>query len=437
MIDGVVAIVGQPNVGKSTLFNRLLGERVSIVLDEPGVTRDRIYGVSEWLLKQLRIIDTGGIIMDELPFQKEILMQVDIAIEEADVIIFVVDSQKGLDQQDRIIAKKLHQSNKPVLVAVNKTDDVIFIERSYEFFALGFDNVIPISSTHGIGVGDLLDKVVENLPIKKSKVNQDAISFCIIGRPNVGKSSLVNAILNQDRVIVSEIAGTTRDAIDTEFLVNKQPYIIIDTAGIRKRGKIYEKIEKYALLRSLSAIERADVVLFLLDASTDIIELDKHVAGYAHQANKPIIIVINKWDAIDKDQSTIDEFTKKVRAEFQYLSYAPIISVSAITKQRVHQLIPMIDTVVENSNRRISTAILNEVLMDATSLNPPPTHQGKRLKVSYITQVGVAPPTMLLFVNDPEIFHFSYQRYLENRFREAFDFVGTPIVFKIRKKTQD
>ena len=434
MIDGIVAIVGQPNVGKSTLFNRLVGERVSIVYDEPGVTRDRLYGMCEWLTKNLRVIDTGGIVLKDEMFKDEVMMQVEIAIDEADVIIYVVDSQIGLTQSDHLIAKKLHKSGKPVLVAVNKIDDVAFLDRTYEFYSLGFDQVFAVSSTHAIGVGDLLDNVVHHLPDKKTKFEEGTIAFSIIGRPNVGKSSIVNALLNQQRVIVSEVAGTTRDAIDTVFKVNQQPYVVIDTAGIRKRGKIYEKIEKYALIRSMSAIERSDVVCFVLDASQPITELDKHVAGYAHNLNKPIIILLNKWDTVDKEEESLVGFTDKIKEAFGYMSYAPILSVSAISKQRIHQIIPMIDQVYASASTRIATSVLNEVLLDATTLNPPPTHKGKRLRVNYITQVDILPPTFVLHVNDIELMHFSYQRYLENKLRDTFEFIGTPLVFKIRQK---
>lgn len=436
MIDGIVAIVGQPNVGKSTLFNRLIGERLSIVYDEPGVTRDRLYGMCEWLTKNLRVIDTGGIVLKDELFKDEVLMQVEIAIDEADVIIYVVDSQQGLHQSDRMIAKKLHQSNKPVIVAVNKIDDVQFKDRMFEFYALGFDQVFAISSTHAIGVGDLLDEVIKNLPEKRTNFEEGTIAFSIIGRPNVGKSSIVNALLNQQRVIVSDIPGTTRDAIDTVFRVNQQPYVVIDTAGIRKRGKIYEKIEKYALIRSMSAIERSDVVCFVLDASEEITELDKHVAGYAHNLNKPVIILLNKWDTVDKEEENLIDFTKRIKEAFAYMPYAPILSISAISKQRIHQIIPLVDQVYQSATTRIATSVLNEVLMDATTLNPPPTSKGKRLRVSYITQVDVLPPTFLLFVNDIEMLHFSYQRYIENKLREAFDFVGTPLVFKVRAKNE-
>ena len=434
MIDGIVAIVGQPNVGKSTLFNRLIGERVSIVYDEPGVTRDRLYGMCEWLTKNLRVIDTGGIVLKEDMFKDEVMMQVDIAIDEADVIIYVVDSRVGLTQSDHLIAKKLHKSNKPVIVAVNKIDDVSFSDRMYEFYGLGFEHVFATSSTHAIGVGDVLDTVVSLLPAKQTKYEEGTIAFSIIGRPNVGKSSIVNALLNQQRVIVSDIAGTTRDAIDTTFKVNQQPYVVIDTAGIRKRGKIYEKIEKYALIRSMSAIERSDVVCFVLDASQPITELDKHVAGYAHNLNKPIIILLNKWDMVDKEEESLDDYTKKIKEAFGYMSYAPILSVSAVTKQRIGNMIDLINKVYASASTRIITSVLNEVLMDATTLNPPPAHKGRRLKINYMSQVGVLPPTFVIHVNDIELMHFSYQRYLENKLREAFEFIGTPLVFKIRQK---
>ncbi len=434
MIDGIVAIVGQPNVGKSTLFNRLIGERVSIVYDEPGVTRDRLYGMCEWLTKNLRVIDTGGIVLKEDMFKDEVMMQVDIAIDEADVIIYVVDSRVGLTQSDHLIAKKLHKSNKPVIVAVNKIDDVSFRDRMYEFYGLGFEHVFATSSTHAIGVGDVLDTVVSLLPSKQTKYEEGTIAFSIIGRPNVGKSSIVNALLNQQRVIVSDIAGTTRDAIDTTFKVNQQPYVVIDTAGIRKRGKIYEKIEKYALIRSMSAIERSDVVCFVLDASQPITELDKHVAGYAHNLNKPIIILLNKWDMVDKEEESLDDYTKKIKEAFGYMSYAPILSVSAVTKQRIGNMIDLINKVYASASTRIITSVLNEVLMDATTLNPPPAHKGRRLKINYMSQVGVLPPTFVIHVNDIELMHFSYQRYLENKLREAFEFIGTPLVFKIRQK---
>lgn len=434
MIDGVVAIVGRPNTGKSTLFNRLIGERLSIVEDTPGVTRDRIYGIATWLTKQLRIIDTGGIQLLDQPFQKEIKMQVEIAIEEADVIVFVTNGREGLTSDDQYISRMLLKSKKQVILAVNKIDDVSFQDSQYEFYSLGFDDCIIVSSAHGIGVGDLLDAIVARLGKRSIPSYEGMLKFSVIGRPNVGKSSLVNAILNQERVIVSEIEGTTRDAIDTPFIKDDKNYVVIDTAGIRKRGKVFESIEKYSVLRAMSAIERSDVVLFMMDGITGIREQDKHVAGYAHEAGKPIIIVYNKWDAVEKDEHTINTVTQTIRKEFLYLSYAPIMFVSALTKQRIHTLIPKIEEVYENSTRRITTSVLNEVILDAQAITPAPTHNGKRLKIYYSSQVAVAPPTFILFVNEPELMHFSYRRHIENRLREAFNFDGTPIHIMARPK---
>ena len=434
MIDGIVAIVGRPNVGKSTIFNRIIGERVSIVEDTPGVTRDRIYAKGNWLTKDFRLIDTGGIQMIDQPFQTEIKAQVDIAIEEADVIIFIVSGQDGITNDDEYIAKMLQRSNKPVILAVNKIDDIAMAVNAYEFYALGFESVIPVSGAHGIGIGDVLDEVIRQFPLNKLNEYEGRIKFAIIGRPNVGKSSLVNAILNQERVIVSEIEGTTRDAIDSPFTKDGKEYVVIDTAGIRKRGKVYENIEKYAVLRALSAIERADVVLFLIDGIAGIRDQDKHVAGYAHEAGKPLIIIYNKWDGVVKDESTINRVTEEIRKQFIYLAYAPILFISALTKQRVHQVIPMIDRIYDFSNMRIQTSVLNEVILDAQLFTPPPMHNGKRLKIYYVSQVAVAPPTFILFVNDPELMHFSYRRYLENRLREAFVFEGTPIHIIARAK---
>lgn len=435
MIRGTVAIVGRPNVGKSTIFNRLIGERKSIVDDTPGVTRDRIYGTVEWLTQSFHIIDTGGIQIEDQPFSEEINMQVDIAIEEADVIIFITSAKEGVMTDDMAIARKLQKSNKPVVLAVNKADNQELQMAVYEFYSLGLGDPMTISGAHGIGLGDLLDKVIELMPKKELKPYEGITSFCVIGRPNVGKSSLVNAILKEDRVIVSNIEGTTRDAIDTPFKVDDKEYMIIDTAGIRKRGKIYENIEKYSILRAMNAIERSNVVLFVIDGELGIREQDKHVAGLAHEAGKGVIIVYNKWDTVDKDEKTMNAIEKEIRAQFVYLNYAPIAFTSALTHSKVNKLIPLIDEVHDSCCMRIMTNVLNDVILDAQMMNPPKPHLGKQLKIYYASQVSVEPPTIVLFVNDPELLHFSYSRYIENKLREAFGFVGTPIRIIARKKS--
>lgn len=434
MIKGIAAIVGRPNVGKSTIFNRMIGERKSIVEDTPGVTRDRIYGKVEWLTQEFRLIDTGGIQLADQPFQEEIRMQVEIAVDEADVIIFVVNGKEGITNDDEFIARMLQRSEKPVILAVNKVDNAEMQANIYEFYNLGIGDPIAISGVHGIGIGDILDEVLKSFPDKKVDDYEGMTKFCLIGRPNVGKSSLVNALLKEERSIVSQIEGTTRDAIDTPFHHEDKDYVVIDTAGIRKRGKVYEAIEKYSVLRAMSAIERSDVVLVVLDGELGIREQDKHVAGYAHEAGKGVILVYNKWDTVEKDEQTMNQITKKLRQEFIYLDYAPVLFVSAKSGQRVNALLPLIDEVHDFSLLRIQTNILNEVIMDAQLMTPPPTHKGQRLKIYYASQVAVAPPTIVLFVNDPSLLHFSYQRYLENRLREAFGFTGTTLRIIARER---
>ena len=434
MIDGVIAIVGPPNVGKSSLFNRIMGDRLSIVHDEPGVTRDRLYGKTKWLTKDLRFIDTGGIQIEGQAFGDEIQMQVEIAMDEADMIVFVVSTIEGMTNDDEHIARLLRETNKPVILVANKMDDIQFQPEIYQFYALGHGDPLAVSCEHGIGIGDLLDQVIVKLPEKGITNYEAELSFCLIGRPNVGKSSLVNALLNQDRVIVSDVEGTTRDAVDTPFRFNERDYVVIDTAGIRKRGKVYEDVEKYSVLRAMSAIERADVVVFVLDGEDGIRAQDKHVVGYAHDAGKPILIVNNKWDIVDKEEEGMETVRKKIMGEFLYLSYAPIAFVSALTKKRVHTLLPIIDDIYTNSQKRISTSVINEVIHDAITLTPPPSHKGRRLKVYYASQVSVGPPTFVIFVNDEELCHFSYKRYLENQIRKAFDFTGTPIRIIIRQR---
>lgn len=436
MISGIVAIVGRPNVGKSTIFNRIIGERKSIVEDTPGVTRDRIYGKAEWLTKEFRVIDTGGIQLADQPFREEINMQVEIAIDEADTILFVVNGKEGITNDDEYIARLLQRSQKKVILAVNKVDDFAQSDSIYEFYNLGLSDPIAVSGAHGIGIGDILDAIVNSFLDKIQKDYDGMTRFCVIGRPNVGKSSLVNALLNQERVIVSNIEGTTRDAIDTPFKREGKEYVVIDTAGIRKRGKVYENIEKYSVLRAMSAIERSDVVLVVIDGESGIRDQDKHVAGFAHEAGKGVIIVYNKWDAVEKDEKTMNRIEKEIRTQFQYLSYAPILFVSALKKQRIQTILPMIDDVHDASVLRIQTNVLNEVLMDAQLMTPPPTHKGKRLKIYYASQVAVAPPTIVLFVNDPELLHFSYKRFLENSLREAFGFQGTTLRILARERNR-
>ncbi|MEH7441710.1 ribosome biogenesis GTPase Der [Heyndrickxia sp. MSNUG] len=435
MTKPVIAIVGRPNVGKSTIFNRIVGERISIVEDIPGVTRDRIYSSAEWLTHDFNIIDTGGIDLGDEPFLDQIRQQAEIAIDEADVIIFLVNGREGVTSADEEVAKILYRSNKPVVLAVNKIDNPEMRDMIYDFYALGFGEPFPISGSHGLGLGDLLDEAAKHFPNPKDDdYDKDAIKFSLIGRPNVGKSSLVNAILGEERVIVSDIAGTTRDAIDSQVTYNGQKYLIIDTAGMRKKGKVYETTEKYSVLRALRAIERSDVVLIVINAEEGIIEQDKHIAGYAEEAGRAVIIVVNKWDAIEKDEKTMKEFEEKIRAHFQFLSYAPIVFLSAKTKKRIHTLMPMIDLASENHAMRVQTNILNEVIMDAVAMNPTPSDKGKRLKIYYATQVSTKPPTFVVFVNEPELLHFSYERFLENRIRDAFDFTGTPIKIFARER---
>ena len=437
MANPVVAIVGRPNVGKSTVFNRIAGERISIVEDTPGVTRDRIYAKGEWLGQPFNLIDTGGIDMGDEPFLAQITEQAQIAIDEADVIVFVTSVKEGVTDADEKVAKILYRTDKPVILAVNKVDNPELRSEIYDFYSLGFGDPMPLSGTHGIGTGDLLDKVCQAFPKDGAKEQDDSIKFSFIGRPNVGKSSLVNAILGENRVIVSNVEGTTRDAIDTKFVAEDgTEFTMIDTAGIRKKGKVYENTEKYSVLRAMRAIDRSDVVCVVLNAEEGIREQDKHVAGYAHEAGRGIIIVVNKWDTLKKDNHTMKEFEKTIRQEFQYLSYAPIVFVSAKTHQRLEQLPKLIERVNHNHERRISSAVLNDVIMDAIAHNPTPTDNGRRLRVYYATQVATKPPTFVVFVNDPELMHFSYTRYIENKIREAFGFAGTPLKFIIREKKE-
>ncbi|MBU1141550.1 MAG: ribosome biogenesis GTPase Der [Firmicutes bacterium] len=429
-----VAIVGRPNVGKSSLFNRLVGSRLSITDDEAGVTRDRLYAKAEWLTKNFRVIDTGGIDIGDAPFLNQIKAQAQIAMDEADVVIFVVDGQTGLVDSDYYIAKLLYKSEKPVILAVNKVDDINQIQNIYEFYALGLGEPIAISSHHGIGIGDLLDLVILHMTEEEIPYDDDVISFCIVGRPNVGKSSLTNTILGEERVIVSEISGTTRDAIDTQFKKDRRQYVVIDTAGIKKRGKIYENADKYSVLRALSALERSDVALLILDGEEGVIEQDKHVAGYISDYGKAVVIVVNKWDAIEKDDKTMKKMEDKIRDEFKFLDYAQIVFVSAKHNQRIHTIYPAINLAYENYHKQVQTSIINDLLQDAVAMNPAPIFNHGKAQFNYVTQVAIKPPTFAIFVNNPDFVHFSYLRYLNNQFRNAVDFTGTPIKLLLRKK---
>ncbi len=434
MANGIVAVVGSPNVGKSTIFNRIVGKRQSIVDDASGITRDRIYAKASWLTKDFSIVDTGGVELENQPFQKQIRAQVEIALQEADVILFVVDGKVGVTREDQIVARMLYKSNKPVVLAVNKIDSVEQMDNIHEFYALGLGEPIAVSGSHGIGIGDILDRIIAYLPNKTINEKENVISFSLIGRPNVGKSSLVNAILNQNRVIVSNVEGTTRDAVDTPFKRDGKDYVIIDTAGLKKRGKIYEAVDKYSALRALSAIDRSQIVLLVIDAETGIQEQDKHVVGYAIEAKKSIIIVVNKWDTVEKNEKTMAEFTKKVRDEFKFLDYAPIVFVSALTKSRISTIYDEIDACYEAFNTRVATSVLNEVMQDAQIMNPAPYFNGGRIRIYFANQVSVCPPTFVLFVNDPTFMHFSYSRYIENRLRDTFNFSGTPISIICRER---
>ena len=436
MRRGTVAIVGRPNVGKSSIFNRLAGEKLAITDDASGITRDRLYSNCEWLDQEFSLIDTGGIELKDVPFMEEIKAQAQLAIDEADVIVLVTDGRVGITNGDQDVVNILHRSKKPVIVAANKIDDVKFMDNIYEFYNLGVEDVYPVSALHGVGIGDLLDKIIELLPEKKIKHYDDTVEFAIIGQPNVGKSSLTNAILGTERVIVSDVAGTTRDAIDSKFTRDGKNYVVIDTAGIRKQGKIYENAEKYSVLRAIKAVERSSIVLVVLDGTKDIEEQDKRIAGYTAEYNKGVIIVVNKWDAVEKDEKSMKEYMEKIRSHFVFLSYAPIVFVSALKNQRIHTLFEQIVKVHENYTRRVSTSVLNDILLDASIMNQAPIFNGDRIKLYYGSQVEVCPPTFVIFVNDPSHMHFSYQRYLENRLREAFELSGTPLKLILRKKDE-
>ena len=432
---GLVAIVGSPSVGKSTIFNRIIGEKKSIIEEARGVTRDRIYAHTSWLTKYFDIVDTGGIELENSTFQSQIRMQVEIAINEADVILFVVDGKLGLNDDDYLVAKMLYKCNKPVILAVNKIDDTHLINNIYEFYSLGLGEPIPCSGAHGVGIGEILDKILEYLNKNEEKQSQlTGLRFSIIGRPNVGKSSLCNAILNENRVIVSNVEGTTRDAVDTKFTRNGKEYVVIDTAGLKKRGKIYEAIDKYAALRALRAIDASDVCLLVIDGNAGIQEQDKHVVGYAVEAKKAIIIIVNKWDLVKKDNNTMNEFTKEIRKEFKFLDYAPVIYTSAINKLRIDNIFDMLEKVYESYTFQIQTSVLNDIIQEAQMMNETPEFNGGRCRIYYVQQVSSKPLTIALFVNEPTWMHFSYMRYIENRIRNSFELIGSPINLVLRKR---
>ena len=439
MSKPVVAIVGRPNVGKSTLFNALAGEMISIVKDTPGVTRDRIYADVTWLDKEFTMIDTGGI----EPDSKDIILsqmreQAQIAIDTADVIIFITDVKQGLVDADSKVADMLRISGKPVVLVVNKVDNFDkYMADVYEFYNLGIGDPVPISAASRLGLGDMLDIVAENFPEGSAQAeDDDRPRVAIVGKPNVGKSSIINKLLGENRVIVSDIAGTTRDAIDTEILHNGKEYIFIDTAGLRRKNKIKEELERYSIIRTVTAVERADVVLMVIDATEGVTEQDAKIAGIAHERGKGVIIVVNKWDAIEKNDRTMREYESDIRQVLSYMPYAEIMYVSAATGQRLNRLYDMIDMVIENQTLRIATGVLNEIMTEAVAMQQPPSDKGKRLKLYYITQVAVKPPTFVIFVNDKELMHFSYTRYLENKIREAFGFRGTSLKFFIRERKE-
>ncbi len=431
----VVALVGRPNVGKSTLFNKLVGSKVSIIEDTPGVTRDRIYSEVTYNNYRFNLIDTGGIDVSQELFNDEIKIQASIAIEEADVVVFIVDGKEGLTTNDMVVRDMLRKSKRRVIVAINKIDSKDSQNHMYDFYELGFDSYIPISAEHNTGIYELLDEITKDFSEYTDVVEDNRLKFCVIGRPNVGKSSLINALLNEERVIVSNEAGTTRDAIDSVMKYNGEEFVLIDTAGMRKKGKVFESVEKYSLLRSLKAIDRSDLCLLVINAEEGIIEHDKHIAGYALEKGKGLIIVVNKWDTVSNPN--IKEYTQLVRNEFQFLNYAPIVFLSALTKKRLHTLMPEVLKVSENIKREIKTSVLNDVVMDAYSLNLPPSYKGKRLKIYFVNQAGTKPPKFVFHVNNKGLVHFSYERYLENKLRENFDFEGTPITIQFKNRGEE
>ena len=436
----IVAVVGRPNVGKSTLFNTIAGKQISIVQDTPGVTRDRIYAEGNWLNYYFTMVDTGGIepISDDV-LLKQMRSQAELAIETADVIIFVTDVKSGVVDADYEVAEMLRRSKKPIVLCVNKVDSIKkYGNDIYEFYQLGLGEPFPVSAANHLGLGDLLDEVVKHFPKEGLEEEEDGtLKIALIGKPNVGKSSLTNKLLGENRVIVSDIAGTTRDAIDTEVTYNGTPYIFIDTAGLRRKGKVTEDIERYSVIRTVAAVDRADICIVLIDAVEGITDGDTRIAGLAHESGKGVIIAVNKWDLVEKNDKTMQEFTKQLKEKFAYMDYAEYLFISAETGQRIHKIYELVNMIHDNQVMRIKTGVLNEILARATAMKQPPSDKGKRLKLFYITQASVAPPTFVIFVNDRELMHFSYTRYIENQIRENFGFRGTPIRFIIRERGED
>ena len=430
-----VCLVGKPNVGKSSIFNRLIKENKSIIMDTPGVTRDRIYGRVNHNDKSFYLIDTGGISLGEDDFAKDILVQATLAIDEADLVLFVVDGNDDPDASDKKVAEILHKSSKKVIVVVNKIDNDKKKENLYNYYELGFSDLVAVSASHNIGFDGLLNTITSDLP-EEVKEEDTSLKFCIIGRPNVGKSSLINAILNEERAIVSDVAGTTRDAVDTKFKYNHEDITVIDTAGMRKKGKIYESVEKYSLIRSLKAIDRSDVCVLVIDASTGIIEHDKHIASYALDAGKGIVICVNKWDTINNPDSDIRKWKEDIKNEFQFIPYAHTVFLSAKTKKRLSGLMPEVINAYNNNRKEVKTSLLNNIIMEAVSMHEPPSYKGKRLKIYFVSQTGNCPPKFTFSVNNKGLVHFSYERYLENQIRNNIDFDGTPIILQFKNKSE-
>ena len=431
-----VCLVGKPNVGKSTIFNLLIKEKKAIILDTPGITRDRIYGDVNYNDKNFLLIDTGGIELGADNFNNDIKMQAELAIDESDVILFVVDGKEDLTSSDILVRNMLLRTNKKVIVVVNKVDNDKLKDNIYNYYELGFENVMPVSAVHKKGFKELLDEITKDFtPSSESK--DDNLKFSIIGRPNVGKSSLINALLNEQRVIVSNVAGTTRDAIDTKFRYNDEEFTVIDTAGLRKKGRIYESVEKYSLIRTLRAIDRSDVCCIVINAEEGIIEHDKHIVSYALEAGKAMVLVVNKWDTVENKDLEMKKWKEKIKQEFQFIPYVPIVFLSALYKKRLHLLMPEILRVYNNSKNEIKTSLLNDVIMDATSLHEAPSYKGKRLKINFVSQTGIKPPKFTFFVNDKKLIHFSYYRYLENKLRENFQLEGTPIILQFKNKNEE